>query len=103
MKTKILIVILALALIATVYYFFFYPRLNMDEVKKHVADFAANAENKDQIVSLEYLLLQGVKELRWNRASYQQVVTDAKASGTTIEHAIVDAAIKQARAFGYIN
>lgn len=103
MSKKVLIIILAIvAFLATVYYFFF-PHLNMKEVKKSISEFAATAEDPAQSVSLEYILLQGVHEIRWNFSSYRQAKKVASAGNIPIEQVIVDAAINQAREYGYIS
>lgn len=90
------------ALIGTAFYFFF-PHLDMKVVKQNISDFAATAEDPAQSVSLEYILLQGVNEIRWRRSSYLACKKVASAGNIPIEQVIVDAAINQAREYGYIS
>lgn len=100
---KIFGLLVGLSLLLGTLYYFFFPRLNMKAVKEKISEFATNAENPDQSVSLEYILLQGVNEIRWRRSTWLQVKKVAQAGGISVETAIVDAAISQARDYGYIN
>lgn len=100
---KVIGILVGILLVLGIYYYYFFPRLDMSVVKKSISEFAATAEDPTEAVSLEYILLQGVNEIRWRRSSYLQVKKVAEAGGITIETAIVDAAIDQARAYGYIN
>jgi len=97
---KVAGIILAVAAFFGLLYYFFFPRLDMKQVKINISEFCKDASDP---VALEYILLQGVHELRWNIASYRQVKKVAQTGGITIETAIVDAAIDQARSYGYIN
>lgn len=97
---KIAAFVLGLAVLIGLAYYYLFPRLDMKQVKRNISEFAKDSSDP---VSLEYILLQGVHEIRWHRASYLQVKKIAEAGGITVETAIVDAAIEQARAYGYIN
>lgn len=100
---KVLGIVLGIMTVLAMVYYFFFPHLDMKAVKQQISEFAATANDPSQSVSLEYILLQGVNEIRWRRSSYLQVKKVAQTGGITIETAIVDAAIDQARALGYIN
>lgn len=100
---RVYIVILAIAAFIGLMFYFFFPFLDMKQVKLNISEFAKDAENPSEAVSLEYIILQGVLEIRWNFAGYRAVKKVAQTSGIPVETAIVDAAINQARDYGYIN
>lgn len=101
-RTKTIMVVLAIVVLLVLVYYTLFPRLDMRKVKESIAEFSSTAENPSEAASLEFILLQGVKEIRWNMRSFRAVKKFAETTGISVETAIVDAAIDQARSYGYI-
>lgn len=101
-RTKTIMIVLAIVVLLVLVYYTLYPRLDMRKVKESIAEFSSTAENPSEAASLEFILLQGVKEIRWNMRSFRAVKKFAETTGISVETAIVDAAIDQARSYGYI-
>lgn len=98
-KGRVMLFVIGLILLLVVLWYFFYPRLDMKQVKQEISDFAKDSSDP---VHLELLLLQGVHEIRWQRSSYLQCKKVAQEGNIPIETVIVNAAIEQARLQGFI-
>ena len=100
-KKKIIIFgILAIALIGFAVWYFFWPRLNMTTVKSLIADASKTYSDP---AGVETILLQGVKEIRWNRNLYLMAKDYAANQSMAIEQVIVDSAVSMAKQYQYIS
>jgi len=96
---KIAGLILAIGALLALAWYFFWPRLDMKAVKENISDFAKDYPDP---VAVEFILLQGVHEIRWHRPSYLQAKKVAETSNLPIERVITDAAVNQAHEYGYL-
>lgn len=96
----VLSVFLAIVAIGAVYFLYIRITVNESTVKNLIA---AAAKNYESPVTVEKILLQGVREITHSPLAFDQAKDYAKATNVPLEQVLVDNAIAMAKNIGYIS
>lgn len=97
---KILIGLGLSSVVIFLLWYFFYPRVDMKKIHELIV---AQSSNYTDPAGVEVILLQGVKEIRWDRNMYLQAKAYSKSTNLPLEQVIVDTAVSTAKQLGYIS
>lgn len=94
----IVLISIVMVVIAFVVYRIFF-QFNENEIKIYAQEEASKYKDKAGVYSI---ILEGVQNVLQSHSQSQQLLTVASRTGTDKEQLLVQAAIGQARAFGYL-